>query len=166
MFCIRCGRAAGLYDRFCQSCGQPMNPSANQRIIDYSAFDPKLKFRSQFGLTFIFALGTAFFWVMQFLFPEEIGFTLFGGIAGLLSLVARLGFLVSFLAKSSNWLAVSAISSTTSLFLGLIGTLPFGAYPGGWPTLMTWIFSLSTLVTYAVQARKAGMRPYVVNRKK
>jgi hypothetical protein len=163
MFCTRCGRAAGLYDRFCQSCGLPLNPAASQRVIDFSALDPRANFRKQFALTFIFALSTAFFWLMQIIFPSYT-FELFGLFSGLLSLTARVSFLVSFLARSANWLAVSAISSTTSLFLGLVGSLPFGGYGLNWPVVMTWIFSLSTLITYFIQARKVGIKPYVITR--
>jgi hypothetical protein len=142
----------------------PLNPAANQRVIDFSSLDPRANFRKQFALTFVFALATAFFWLMQSVFPDYTGYFVFAPISGLLSLTARVSFLVSFLARSANWLAVSAISSTTSLFLGRVGSLPFGGYGLSWPVVMTWIFSLSTLITYFIQARKVGIKPYVITR--
>jgi hypothetical protein len=164
VFCSRCGRAAGLYDRFCQSCGLPLNPAVNQRVIDFSSLDPRTDFRRQFALTFIFALGTAFFWLMQLVFPDYSSMALFGPIAGLLSLTARISFLVSFLARSANALAVSAIASTSSLVIGVLGSLPFGGYGASWPLAFTWVFSLATLVTYFIQARKVGIKPYMITR--
>lgn len=164
MFCSHCGRAAGLHDRFCQSCGKAFNRSPNQIIVDFASMDPRAKFRSQFAWTFILALATAFFWLMQSVFPNLSGIAFYGPISGLLSLTARVSFLVSFLARSSNWLAVSAISSTASLLIGLVGTLPYGGYGISWPLAFTWIFSLATLTTYFIQARIVGLRPYEIKR--
>lgn len=164
MFCSRCGRAAGLYDRFCQSCGLPLNPAANQRVIDFSSLDPRSDFRRQFALTFIFALATAFFWLMQIFFPVYGYWGFAGLISTLLSWVSRISFLVSFLARNANWLAVSAISSTTSGFFLLVAAAATGQFPMSVPLALSLVFSIATLVTYFIQARKVGIKPYVITR--
>ena len=160
MFCPNCGTR--MQDSTCAVCRPPMSP------VQYSPSftQDKSRFRRDFALTYWFALGTAIFWVLQSYVPNSLVLSAFGPLSSLLSLVARGSVLVSFIARSSNWLAVSAISSTSSLVLGVVGASVYGGYTAeSWAVMYTWLFSLATLVTYFLQARKVGIRPYVLERK-
>ena len=151
MFCRNCGSQSLYGAVFCTGCGVRLAAVSNVR--------------REFGLTYLFALLTAFFWICQFIFPAY-SISLFAPLVSLLSWNARVCFIVSYVRSSKNWLAVSAISSTSSLALWILGGLPFGSGPwDSWPDFMTMVFSLATLTTYFIQARKAGVRPYVIERR-
>ena len=150
MFCRNCGSQRLYGAAFCTGCGVRLASLSNVR--------------KEFGLTYVFALLTGVFWVTQFIFPTPY-FSLFGPLTSLLSWVARISFLVSFIRANKNWLAVSAISSTSSLALSLLGSF-IVAWPwDSWPSVVTLIFSIATLTTYFIQARRAGVRPYVIERR-
>ena len=164
LFCSFCGTTTASGSNFCSNCGG----STSSNIDNWAASQPIFDFRRHFMMTFILAGLTAFFWVTQSLFPYNAygSLMLFGPLPGLLSLVARASFIVSFIIKSKNWLAVSAISSTTSLVLGFLDSTFYGFYQYlHWPLFFTTIFSLSTLITYFYQAKSAGYRPYIIERK-
>lgn len=160
MFCARCGFQLQNGQVFCSGCGLQVhwnNPISLERSKSES-------FRRDFLVTFLLAALTAFFWLSQLIYGEP-GYSLFAPMSGLLSLVSRASFIVSFAAKSKNWLAISAISSTSSIALALAGTAPFGfSSLFQWPTALTILFSIATLISYVVQARNAGVRPYVITR--
>lgn len=160
MFCSNCGaQATGA---FCSKCGSSNAQGSQASFINHE----KTNFRKNFALTFVLALGTAIFWVLQSYVPNSLVVSAFGPLSSLLSLVARGSVIISFIARSPNWLAVSAISSTSSLLLGVIGASVYGGYtPESWAVTMTWLFSLATLIAYFLQARKIGVRPYVVERR-
>jgi hypothetical protein len=154
-YCKKCGAAHLLDDSFCAKCGSPLFVQ-KAKSIDRN-------FRKHFALTFILALLTGFFWFMQ-RYSDNSTMSIFAPLSSMLSLVARFSFLVAFLARSKNWLAVSAIASTTSLLLGVVGSIPFGFYDTDWAIQLTWLFSLSTLIAYFLQARSYGIRPFGLSR--
>ena len=151
MYCRFCGAPLLAGAMFCTGCGNRLQEVNNVR--------------RQFALTYVFALMTGIFWICQWIWPVW-SFSLFGPLVSLLSWVARISFITSYIRASKNWLAVSAIARTSSMTLWILGGLPFGTGPWvSWPDLFTAIFSVSTLVTYFIQAKKAGVRPYVIERK-
>jgi hypothetical protein len=160
MFCTQCGFQFHPVQVFCSGCGfqLPSSSEANPNLPSNQTF------RQDFALTFALAALTGIFWISQMIYGEP-GYSLFAPISGLLSLFARAAFIVSFAAKSKNWLAISAISSTSSIGFAIVGTAPFGFNAiFQWPTALTILFSIATLISYVLQARNAGVRPYVVTR--
>jgi hypothetical protein len=162
MYCQNCGSLLEAGVNFCPNCGTNTNVVAN----NWGSRDDFFDFRRHFAASFILAALTAFFWITQFLFPNaSYGWNLLAPLSSLLSLVARGAIITSFVRKSKDWLAISAISSTSSLAFTMIGSFPYGYYTFlHWPNFFTLIFSLATLITYFVQAKSAGLRPYVIDR--
>ena len=154
-YCIKCGNTYLPSDSYCAACGNPL-------------FLPKPKqvdrnFRKHFALTFVLALLTGVFWFMQrYTDNSTVGF--FAPFSSLLSIGARISFIIAFAARSKNWLAASALASTTSLLLGVVGSIPFGFYYTDWATQLTWLFSLSTLITYFLQAHSYGIKPFGISK--
>ena len=154
--CSNCGSRLLSSDAYCGACGAPVVLADPNRI--------NRNFRQHFALTFVFALLTGIFWYMQ-RYAENSTISLFSPLSSLLSVVARVSFCIAFAVKSSNWLAVSAFASITSLFLGVIGAIPFGYYYTDWATQLTWLFSLSTFIIYFIQARSYEIRPFAKTRR-
>lgn len=154
--CTKCGTTYLPTDSYCSKCGNRM-------------FHPTLKrvdrnFRKHFTITFVFALLTGFFWFMQ-RYVDNSTISFFAPFSALLSIIARVSFIVAFAARSENWLALSALASTTSLILGVVGSIPNGFYDTDWATQLTWLFSLSTLISYFIQSRNYGIKPFALTKK-
>ncbi len=153
MYCTRCGAAGKTDARYCQNCG-----TAVSNYFQAKSLKRTPSFRRRYALTFVLALATGIFWFLQ---RYEINSynSDFGQVSGWLSLLARLSIVVSFIAGSRSWLAVSAYASTISLLAGWLGALPYGYHADGWSLQLTWVFSLSTVLSFVIISRRSGVNP-------
>lgn len=161
MFCTRCGASVTPAAKFCVKCGTALVQLSGASARAKAA---KNAFRKHFALTFALALGTGLFWYLQNYEAGDVYSSFLSPAWSLLSLVARISIVIAFTTCRPNWLATSAIASTSSIFLAVLGTGHIAQFPQEWATSLTYIFSIATIVTYVVQVRKWGLTPFATTK--
>lgn len=150
MYCQQCGqRIDDLNLGVCAGCDtnvkQAPNPSS-------ATLNPHRTLRRDFAVAYVLALLTGISWMAQgpglwFLNPLNLIYFPY-----VLSVLARVSFILSFIRVSFNWLVISSYASACSLVIafGMNGYLLFER-----PAVVaTWIFSLATLTSVIILSKK------------
>ena len=138
---------------YCPSCGIQIQ---EKLVSGLSNTNQSLALRRDFAVSYLLALCTGISWITQgwvanqpalwFLNPLYLIY-----FPHLLSIVARVSFILSFVRVSFNWLIISSYASTASLVISF-ATVGFNQENPA--VLVTTVFSVATLVSVLILSKK------------
>lgn len=156
-FCSNCGTQLASRVKFCPECGKALQTREQINSGQYL-----VGIRKTYLLTYALAGLTGFFWLLQTGTNNPWLLSVPQLLPLALSWVARVTVVLSFVRQKLQWLAVSALASTTSLVLGLL-MQPFSLYFVAVAEFFTWCFSIATLTSLFLLAKKNGDNPFAFN---
>jgi DNA-directed RNA polymerase subunit RPC12/RpoP len=154
MFCQNCSQEMGNSDAsYCPNCGTQIQV---KQVSGVSNVNKSKGLRRDFAVSYLLALCTGISWMTQgwvanqpalwFLNPLYLIY-----IPHLLSIVARVTFILSFVRVRFNWLVVSSYASTASLVISF-ATVGFNQKNPA--VLVTTVFSVATLASVLILSNK------------
>lgn len=161
MYCQQCGQKNDNVNLAgCPSCGTHISQAVNPIS---GLPNQNLTLRRDFAIAYILALLTGICWMAQgpglwFLNPLNLFYFPY-----ILSLLARVSFILSFIRVSFNWLVISSYASACSLVIAFV--MNGSALLESAPVLATWIFSFATLTSILILSKKHNKSLIKLDRK-
>lgn len=154
MFCKNCNQEIWNLDAsYCPSCGAQVKEKIVSGLPDKVQ---SITLRREFAVSYVLALCTGISWITQGWFANQPALWFLNPLyliyfPHLLSIVARVSFVLSFVRVSFNWLLISSYASTASLVIAF-ATVGFNQENPA--TVVTTVFSVATLASVLILSKK------------